>query len=346
MPTTAVAKEADEEAWQFQLGVFALPLPPSAAHRLPTERVLRIYTEEQAAAREEEQEAARGLATAAEVARAGAEAWLGQWSGNFVSTASEVLARVLLQQPQPFWAGKRVVELGAGCGLSGLAAASTGAQEVVLTDQVLFMLRWNTLVNFGSADLSVPAPDDTASDDEDALAALGGSASVPLLQGCPITLRTLRWGDEADIAAARTLPSGGDAPFDVLIGSDIMYHQPLHEPLADTIAALTGPGSTVFWSTADGDLDAAHGQGFYERLRRHGFRVRDVTEQPKVAAAKADSGYSTGSWPRIHDGVPLQPLGLAAVASVLSRGVLAGVIGTSVHVMLMERGKTTEEPRL
>ena len=101
----------------------------------------------------------------------------------------------------------------------------------MLTDQVLFMLRWNTLVNFGSADLSVPAPDDTPSDDEDALAALGGSASVPLLRGCPITLRTLRWGDEADIAAARTLPAGGgSAPFDVLIGSDIMYHQPLHEP--------------------------------------------------------------------------------------------------------------------
>ena len=47
------------------------------------------------------------------------------------------------------------------------------------------------LKNFGSADLSVPAPDNTRSDDEDALAALGGSASVPLLRGTLCSMHLL-----------------------------------------------------------------------------------------------------------------------------------------------------------
>ena len=90
-------EEREEEDWQFRLGVFALELPhPGAAGA----RELRVYTEAQAAARAElqqEREAAGSggeVRAAADAAAAEAERWLGSWSGNFVSEASELLARV------------------------------------------------------------------------------------------------------------------------------------------------------------------------------------------------------------------------------------------------------------
>ena len=122
------AELAAKEAWQFLLGVFALGLPPTSADTEPA--VLRVYTEEQSALREDEAGGAAGTAGAVRDAgeaaqqHGGADQHLeGIWSGNFVSEASEVLARVLCVQGREFWQkktaqhssrAKRVVELGAG----------------------------------------------------------------------------------------------------------------------------------------------------------------------------------------------------------------------------------------
>lgn len=58
------------------------------------------------------------------------------------------LARYIIRRRQEF-SGKRVVELGAGCGLAGLVAASIGARQVILTDivQVLEHLKVNVRAN-------------------------------------------------------------------------------------------------------------------------------------------------------------------------------------------------------
>ena len=79
-------------------------------------------------------------------------------------------------------------ELGAGCGLSGMVAAAAGAGHVVLADQVLYMLRENVARNFAER------------------------AEVRER----IAVRELQWGDAAQTAAV-------GAPFDLLLGSDLMY---------------------------------------------------------------------------------------------------------------------------
>ena len=69
---------------------------------------------------------------------------LGGWTGGLVWEASQVLARLLIAQSAEFWRRhSRVVELGCGCGLVGLTAAALGAEEVTLTDQVLFVAEHN-----------------------------------------------------------------------------------------------------------------------------------------------------------------------------------------------------------
>ena len=106
-------------------------------------------------------------------------------------------------------AGKRVLELGCGLGLAGLAAAShAGAKSVVLTDRddsVLQLAREAIAAN-------------ELSEGADAIASTA----------------TLDWGaDAAELAA-----SIGVEPFDVIIGADILYDAGACELLAGLLARL------------------------------------------------------------------------------------------------------------
>ena len=109
---------------------------------------------------------------------------LGGWTGGSVWESSEVLARVLTTEP---WgdrvkAGARVVELGCGTGLAGVAAAAGGAEAVTLTDRVLFVAEYNLLANF---------PDERERHQ----------------------VRRLSWGDEAQLEALQA----ERGPFDIII---------------------------------------------------------------------------------------------------------------------------------
>ncbi|GAX79085.1 hypothetical protein CEUSTIGMA_g6525.t1 [Chlamydomonas eustigma] len=61
------------------------------------------------------------------------EGALGDGLGAKVWSLAHVLARELVEYPA-LVSGKRVLEIGAGCGLNGIIAAKLGAHEVVLTD--------------------------------------------------------------------------------------------------------------------------------------------------------------------------------------------------------------------
>lgn len=103
-----------------------------------------------------------------------------------------------------------MVELGCGCGLCGLVAAGLGAEEVVLTDQVLFVAQHN----------------------------LRHAGLPPYLQR-RVRVEGLKWGSEDDMAAV-------SPPFDLLLGGDIMYFPGHYEVLSRTIIGLTTIGSEVF----------------------------------------------------------------------------------------------------
>ncbi|KAI4373554.1 hypothetical protein MLD38_011670 [Melastoma candidum] len=114
--------------------------------------------------------------------------------------------------------GKRVIELGAGCGVAGFGMALLGC-DVVATDQVevLPLLMRNVERNTSRVLQTDPA-----------VAESFGSIQVAELD----------WGNEKHIEAA-------DPPFDYIIGTDVVYAEHLLEPLLNTIRALAGPKTII-----------------------------------------------------------------------------------------------------
>lgn len=121
-----------------------------------------------------------------------------------------MLADHLLGSPERF-AGKRVVELGAGTGLVGLALAAAGA-EVVLTDQAA----------------GLPILERNAELNAEALRA----ASCQ-----PPTVHKLTWG--GDVGDLRP-------PVDVVVCSDCIYMATSIAPLVQTIRSLSD-AHTKIW---------------------------------------------------------------------------------------------------
>ena len=177
---------------------------------------------------------------------------LGTWTGGSIWDSSRALSRYLLTLSPPggCWHSTRTLELGCGCAVAGLTAAALGS-EVVLTDRVLHVAEHNRDSNFTLAERE------------------------------RVTLRELRWG--TDVGAARAeLP-----PFDLILGGDILYDAEHHAALAETIAALSRPGTTVLICTPDGSCSDLH-HPFCARppphwpssrpfpFHRHGRRLSDA----------------------------------------------------------------------
>ncbi|XP_047955894.1 protein N-lysine methyltransferase METTL21A-like [Salvia hispanica] len=99
----------------------------------------------------------------------------------------------------------RLLELGSGTGLVGIAAAAVLGAAVTVTDlpHVLPNLQFNVDANAA------------------ALAPRGGHVRVAALS----------WGDEAQMEEVGT-------KFDVVLGSDVVYHDHLYEPLLQTLRFL------------------------------------------------------------------------------------------------------------
>ena len=142
--------------------------------------------------------------------------------------------------------GRRVLELGAGCGLCGLAAAAVGAREVVLTEGAPGAL---SALARSAADAVRDNPESAARvafldwrDDEAALDAArkhpDGDRDVPGSNpGGSAPERNWVHKLAGGAAAAEALPRlAPDETFELVVGSDLLYDESHAAPLAACLA--------------------------------------------------------------------------------------------------------------
>lgn len=147
----------------------------------------------------------------------------------------------------------RLLELGSGTGLAGLAAAAALGADVTLSD--LPHVVPNLLLN---------------ADSNAAAVASGGGRAAP---------RALRWGCREDVEGLE---------FDLVMASDVVYHDHLYQPLLDTLAwLLLAPAGP----SAGGGFLMAHLRRwkketvFFGKARKM-FRVTVVHAAPPAAGAR------------------------------------------------------------
>jgi len=134
--------------------------------------------------------------------------------GSTVWTAAIALSRFLehhYKDDLEMFSGKRVLELGAGTGLVSIVAASMGA-HVTSTDQpaCLGLLEQNAM---------------------NAVVSLDGSIHV----------EELTWG-----LPREDKPGDAPAPYDFVLGSDLVYHPSMLDAFISTIESVVLPGTTMW----------------------------------------------------------------------------------------------------
>ena len=146
----------------------------------------------------------------------------------------------------------RVIELGAGSGVPGLASWTLGAREVILTDLMENLPRLHATIQLNGAARAVQA------------------VALDWMQPLP-----------PDI--------GGGAPFDVILAADCVFWRGLFEPLCATLCALAAVGRDeladapppLVLLTVTARLDRA--EAFVAIARQHGWVVEEVAVQGAAA---------------------------------------------------------------
>ena len=142
------------------------------------------------------------------------------------------------QQLLPFPRGARVLDLGAGLGLTSMTLEALGAQRVVATE-ISPALQWlqKSIQRNGSS----------------------------------VEVAELLWGDD-DAADMLCRQSG---PFDLVLAVDCIYSSALHAPLMRTLRRVLTPGVSTLLLTAEGRNDQE--QAFVQQISdEHGMEVKCV----------------------------------------------------------------------
>ena len=192
--------------------------------------------------------------------------WLGSdpyWA--YVWPSAMALAQELLQRPE-LVRGRRVLDLGCGVGLAGIAAAVAGAREVVLADReprALHCALAGALAN------GLPVAPPAA-----ALRVVDGMPMPPL----PPAARAPPGGRARGGLSAAVVdwhrPETVPGPFDVVLACDVLYEKASVAPLAALVARLfpaAAPG--VFVLADPPNRTPANRRAFVEQVGARGGRV-------------------------------------------------------------------------
>ena len=156
-----------------------------------------------------------------------------------------------------FWVGKRVLELGSGTGLSGIALAKLGA-DVTLTDMP-------SVVNHSAQLLQRNVASNSA-----------GCACTP-------TVQAYLWGQAPD----ELFPKLNSPSFDFIVAGDCAYRTELVGPLGQSIVACSAPHTITYLAFQVRALISA--DGLSARLDELGLEVESLSadEFPPTFRARA-----------------------------------------------------------
>ncbi|KAL5715259.1 hypothetical protein ACHQM5_017100 [Ranunculus cassubicifolius] len=141
----------------------------------------------------------------------------------------------------------RILELGSGTGLVGIAAAAILGAKVTITDlpHVVPNLVFNAKANNGGS-------------------------------GSNVDVRALAWGEAEDVERV-----GRD--FDLVLGSDVVYHDHLYDPLLETLRLLLVDSEMVFVMA---HLKRWKKESVFFKKARKMFRVETLYSDPPAAGAR------------------------------------------------------------
>ena len=159
--------------------------------------------------------------------------------------------------PDSFWRGKTCAELGAGTGLVGIAAWLSGAKSVLTDHDTALSLACDNV----SSNVQRMCKEDPS--------LLAGNISVEALDWCKAS--SLR-----------------GAPFDIILGSEVVYLPELSAPLLQTITSLSGLDTLVYIVYKARGLGESN---FWDMLADKGISVTTI-DPGFLPKDFADSGYS------------------------------------------------------
>lgn len=184
------------------------------------------------------------------------------------------LGALLLREPG-LVRGRRVLDLGCGAGVAGIAAALAGAAEVVLADRDPAAAECAAL----SARASLLLRDERERSAGADASSFSSSSSPSQRRTCVVSSRVVDW-DQAAAEAAQSRDSSSpsdDGRFDVVLASDVLYDSGAAAPLSAALRALVKTGGEGVVLVADPARRAPrHRAAFAEEVTRPKRRERDA----------------------------------------------------------------------